>query len=1029
MKTVKDALKLQDGALEIKLSDQIEQLDQIINGEGDGSSFFAKTHITQGMRDLVEEGLSRLAGASSQANFHLKQAMGGGKTHLLVGFGLLAKHKSLREKYLPHHPHRDAFDSANVAAFNGRNQPQGFFWGEVANQLGKGNLFEEFWSRGPKAPDERAWIQLFEGNDPILILLDEMPPYFYQYRTVPIGQGTVADIITTAFANMLSAAGKKKNVCVVVSDLEAAYEEGADLIHKALNIAKQELGRGVRTITPVDLATDEIYAILKRRLFTEMPASNVIDSIASNYGQRLAEAAKSRTVTRGAESLADEIHETYPFHPRLKNVIALFKENEKFKQTRGLIELISRLLRSVWQRNENDVFLIGPQHFNLSDPLVRDKIAEISGMRDVIARDLWDAQKSAHAQQIDAALRNDAATQAGTLLLTASLSTAVNAVKGLTKEEMLECLITPHRNGSEFLNAFEELEKSAWYLHYTQDDRYYFDRQENLTKLLQSYADQAPQNQVDELIQKRLIEMFKPVRKTVYDEVLPLPKLADAVDKVKRSRVLLIVSPDSKIPPEEVAKFFASITQKNNLCVLSGDKTAIASVEKAARQFFAVQKADHKIPNGHAQRDELERKQEAYNKDFGATILNLFDKVFFPYQRSGRDPELRHKALDQTWNQSQPYNGEDQIIKTLSSDPIKLYQDVDANFEAILDKAQDVLWPQNLDDSRWNDVEDRYQESASMYWLPPKGLDNLKVRAIREGKWEDLGGGLISKKPKKKRTSAQIIPEGEQLEDGTIRLKVNPMNAGDRPQIHYQENGDVSLSSPRLNELTLKTKAAKITFLIVDPTNQHDTGDPVVYKNLLTLRNELVPKDGKRYVQLSVAPSATIKYTLDGTEPRNGQIYTAPIEIADTATTVYVFAESHGVETKQNFNFPAKGQSGVVINDTKPASLISKSGPKSLDGTAKTFEAIKMAKDSQATFEDVYVTIGKTNPTATLNFTGLNLSGPQIEDIVTKLQSLFADNTAPVTMRFKRAKFPSGHDLKAFAEKVGISLGDGEVEQ
>ncbi len=84
MKTVRDACALQPNALSVKLSDQIEQLDQLIASEGDGIAFFDKTYITQGMRDLVAEGIARLAGASSQAVFHLKQAMGGGKTHLLV---------------------------------------------------------------------------------------------------------------------------------------------------------------------------------------------------------------------------------------------------------------------------------------------------------------------------------------------------------------------------------------------------------------------------------------------------------------------------------------------------------------------------------------------------------------------------------------------------------------------------------------------------------------------------------------------------------------------------------------------------------------------------------------------------------------------------------------------------------------------------------------------------------------------------------------------------------------------------------
>jgi len=36
---------------------------------------------------------------SSQAIFHLKQAMGGENTRLLVGFGLLAKHPGLRKTY------------------------------------------------------------------------------------------------------------------------------------------------------------------------------------------------------------------------------------------------------------------------------------------------------------------------------------------------------------------------------------------------------------------------------------------------------------------------------------------------------------------------------------------------------------------------------------------------------------------------------------------------------------------------------------------------------------------------------------------------------------------------------------------------------------------------------------------------------------------------------------------------------------------------------------------------------------------
>lgn len=1028
MKTVRDACQLQPNALSIKLSDQIEQLDELINAEGDGSAFFEKTHITQGMQDLITEGIARLTGASSQAVFHLKQAMGGGKTHLLVGFGLLAKHPRLRNKYSAGVAHAQSFDHANIAAFNGRNNPDHFFWGEIANQLGKGDQFRAFWNTGPKAPDEKDWLKLFDGEQPILILLDEMPPYFHYLDTQKVGNGTVADIATRAFANLLTAAGKKKNVCVVVSDLAAAYDTGTKLINRALEDARSELGRQERTITPVDLAANEIYDILRKRLFSALPDKPEIEDIADTYGRKLEEAAKAKTTYRGAEAIADEIVATYPFHPRLKNVIALFKENEQFKQTRGLIELVSRLLRSVWERQANDVFLIGPQHFDLSIPEVRDKLTEISGMRDVIAKDLWDAQSSAHAQIIDLQNGKEAAAQVGALLLTASLSTAVNAVKGLTREEMVECLISPLREPSDFLAAFEELDKEAWYLHHTPEWRYYFDRQENLTKLLQSLAKDAPDNQVDDLIRNRLREMFKPSRKTVYEEVLPLPKLEEVAERVRKGRVLLIVSPDAKVPPDEVQNFFDGLSQKNNLCVLTGDKTAIASVEKAARQFFAAQKADGRIPQGHPQREDLERKQQTYDLDFTSTILNLFDKVLFPIQRAGRAPQLANKPLEMARDTEKAFNGEEQIEKTLTSNPLKLYLDVEKEFDAIRDKSQDLLWPENQDEARWSDVADRYAEQAGMSWLPPKGLDQLKSIACNRGLWEDLGNGYVTKKPQKKRTAVQVIAESAPDDDGNVRLRINPQNAGPAPRIHYAEDAPVTDASSQLKDQILNTAALRVNFLVVDPSGQYETGDPTIWTNKLALRNKLAEKNGKRTVELFVAPRGNIRYTLDGSEPREGIHYEGPVTIGNGDVLLRVFAEADGLETKNDFNFPAKGKKGVQVDDLKPGRIVSAKSPRKLDSRAKTFEGLQQAGEKSATFEGVLLTVGQGSQVIAIQIGEIEVDAAFVQSLLSKVQEKLAPD-APITMTFRKAKFASGHDLKAFAEKLGIELQPGDVEQ
>ena len=80
----------------------------------------------------------------------------------------------------------------------------------------------------------------------------------FSETTPTTGIGTVADIATRAFANLLSAAGKLSNVCVVVSDLDASYAHGGALIERALLDARKELGRQEKAITPVDLVSRQL---------------------------------------------------------------------------------------------------------------------------------------------------------------------------------------------------------------------------------------------------------------------------------------------------------------------------------------------------------------------------------------------------------------------------------------------------------------------------------------------------------------------------------------------------------------------------------------------------------------------------------------------------------------------------------------------------------------------------------------------------------------------------------------------------
>lgn len=55
-------------------------------------------------------------------------------------------------------------------------------------------------------------------------------------------------------------------------------------------------------------------------------------------------------------------------------------------------------------------------------------------------------------------------------------------------EPLLECVVTPMQSVVEYNAAIDAMLGECWFLHQSQDGKYYFDRQENLTKMLQGIA-------------------------------------------------------------------------------------------------------------------------------------------------------------------------------------------------------------------------------------------------------------------------------------------------------------------------------------------------------------------------------------------------------------------------------------------------------------------------------------------------------------------------------------------------------------
>src|SRR5690625_2862698 len=265
MKTLFEACKPRDSVFDETKRDDTLDLSNLIDESIDAEAFFNETYITQGMEQVFDTAFKRFEGKSPSGLVKLTQSMGGGKTHNMVALGLLAKDLGLRKRILG-----DSIfdDEIRVVAYTGRESdiPYGI-WGEIARQLGKEELFKDYYTP-LKAPGQSAWINLLQGQ-PTLILLDELPPYLEYARTITAGTGTLADITTNALSNLFNALGKAElhNVCLVISDLQATYETGSGLIQKSFKNLDNEIARNSINIEPVGTTSDDLYHILRKRLF------------------------------------------------------------------------------------------------------------------------------------------------------------------------------------------------------------------------------------------------------------------------------------------------------------------------------------------------------------------------------------------------------------------------------------------------------------------------------------------------------------------------------------------------------------------------------------------------------------------------------------------------------------------------------------------------------------------------------------------------------------------------------------------
>ncbi|MDO9713172.1 DUF499 domain-containing protein [Paracraurococcus lichenis] len=1055
MSTVRDLCVPHDSVLRADAEPDIEDISSVFAAaRGDGQTFFDRTHVTGGMKQMFELGIARLDGRSPVGVYSLTQAMGGGKTHLMVSMGLIAQDPGLRTRVLDAAGVKapNSFGTARVVTVSGRQPSDRFIWGEIAEQLGKGAEFRKFWENGPKPPGDGDWEALI-GAEPVLIMLDELAPYLDQATAFKVGDANLSTLTTYALSNLLAAAIRLPRCMVVVSNLSGSYTGASKNIAQVVANLRDELRRGAKEITPVALNSGEIFDILRKRLFKSLPTADQIDRVATSYAKAMEEAVRSRIVAKGPEQYAEDVHRCYPFHPRMRDLVAMFRNHENWRQTRGLMGFVRAIVRDVWaQGRPNNVGLIGVQHMDLNNSDMRNEVLPLADLQESIAKDIADGGNS-NAELVDRKLGHDAGTQVANVILCASLMRGIDAKAGLTREQVVECLVAPGRTAEEFTQAFDDLVKECWYLHRGEGEVVYFARQENITKRLQTEAERAPAPRIEEGIKRRLEEVFRPARARIYQAVLALPEMRE-ID-LSGPRKLIVINPDHKTPPETAERLLSGLTDKNNFLIVTGSPTHFISIEGAMRRLYAAEKVLREMHRDDPLRDDVEDRRNTAEFDLLTQVETVYNRIWYPNRPPGQSGSLQEGKLELRTGRGtdgrSSLDGEAAIEAELikrgkfEPDPEKkadsLIQRIAGNPETNMGGQ---LWPDgpSFNTIPWADIVTAARQNPRFVWLPPNGLEAVKRVAVTTGKWREPEPGKVRRGPfPVEKTRVSVTVEARH-EDGSVMLAVQPLHAGQTPRIHAAEGTSVSEKDSELKELRFRTSALRMSFLAVDPKGVNPTGEPETWKNRITLQHTVAPvAEGKRIEIIARPGAAGIRYTTDASHPRNGgQVYDGPFVVTPAMATggrvvVRALAVDGDIEGEETFEIPIAGSGtgvgldtnvpptlGEVVDEARPADLVLEFRQTSTEEFFALVDALKAASAEACV---PLITVGTGPDACNMRFgSNLRMRGEAMAEAVAAVRSLVGQYNAVTTSNVRSVHFQTGRDLIAFVEKLRIDVGD-----
>ena len=426
----------------------------------DADTFFQKTYLTEGLKNLLTVVEKRLRGSGGDPVIQIQTPFGGGKTHALIAM----YHKAAE------------WGAKKVAIVGTALSTEETLWGTLEKHL-TGNTTR---FKGQVSPGKEAIRELLNKNQPVLILIDEVLEYVTKTAGVRIADSTLA-IQTIAFMQELTeTVSTLDKVCLAVtlpSSIIEHYDESAEKLYQQL---QKVAGRVEKIYTPVQ--ENEITKIIRQRLFASVDEEGCRKTIS----EFMKFAEKDEILSPGLQlsEYRDRFSDSYPFTPEVVDILYhRWGSYPTFQRTRGVLRLLSLVIYSLKAISRP---YIGLADFDLANQEIRQELLKHIGseFNSIIAADITDV--TAGSSKVDLSLGKayqglKLGTRAATTIFLHSFSGGYE--HGATLGEIKRSSTTVDNPASVVAEAVEQLKGKLFYLQNI-GEKYFFNNQPNINRIL-----------------------------------------------------------------------------------------------------------------------------------------------------------------------------------------------------------------------------------------------------------------------------------------------------------------------------------------------------------------------------------------------------------------------------------------------------------------------------------------------------------------------------------------------------------------